>query len=120
MRIWSLLLGERKQRLEELRAVKEALRQLGVKNMEFQEKGYHETFTDLMAVMGRAGLWDEGLMLIGSWCFNVYCQTFGVEYYPLRTMDFDFGLRVPYTGDKADINELLINLGFTPRIDMAL
>lgn len=112
-------IAERKQRLEELRAVKESLRQLGVKKMEFQEKGYHKTFTELMAVMGNAGLWDEGLMLIGSWCFNVYCQAFGVEYYPLRTMNFDFGLRVPYTGDKADINDLLINLGFTPRIDMA-
>jgi hypothetical protein len=87
--------------------------------MEFQEKGYHQMFTALLEAFGKAGLWDEGLMLIGSWCFNVYAQAFGVEYYPLRTMDFDFGLRIPYSGDKADINEILLNLGFSARIDMA-
>ena len=33
-------------------------------------------------------------------------------------MDFDFGLRVPYSGPKTEIDHLLRNLGFTPRIDM--
>ncbi len=112
-------IAERKQRMHELKAIKEALRQLGVKKMELQEKGYHQMFTALLEAFGKAGLWDEGLMLIGSWCFNVYAQAFGVEYYPLRTMDFDFGLRIPYGGDKADINEILTNLGFSARIDMA-
>jgi hypothetical protein len=112
-------IAERKQRLNELKAIKEALRQLGVRKMEFQERGYHQMFIALLEAFGKAGLWDEGLMLIGSWCFNVYAQAFGVEYYPLRTLDFDFGLRIPYRGDKADINDILINLGFSPRIDMA-
>jgi len=112
-------IGERKQRLEELKAVKAALRQLGVKKMELQERGYHQMFTALLEAFGKAGLWDEGLMLIGSWCFNVYAQAFDVEYYPLRTMDFDFGLRIPYSGDKADIHELLLDLGFSARVDMA-
>lgn len=111
--------NERKRRISELKTIKEALRKLGVTKVELQEKGYHDMFLRLLEAFGKLGLWEEGLTLIGSWCFSIYVQAFGVEYYPLRTMDFDFGLRVPYTGAKADIDELLRNLGFTARIDMA-
>lgn len=72
-------IGERKQRVEELKAIKQSLNQLGVKNVELQEKGYHKKFTALLEAFGEAGLWNEGLMLIGSWCFNIYTQAFG-EY----------------------------------------
>ena len=111
--------GERPRRMAERRAVVEALKALGVKNVELQEKGYHRIFGDLMAAFEQAGLWDEGLMLIGSWCFNVYVQVFGVAFFPLRTMDFDLALRIPYRGDKADLDALLRNLGFTARVDAA-
>ena len=110
---------ERKKRVEERNIIKASLAALGVKNVELQEKGYHRIFTRLADEFGKVGLWEEGLMLIGSWCFSVYVQTFGVEFFPLRTMDFDFALRIPYTGDKADIDRLLRDLGFTVRIDMA-
>lgn len=108
---------QRKKRIEELKAVRQALRSLGVKRMEFKEQGYNNTFIALIEAFGKAGLWDEGMMLIGSWCFSVYIQAFDVEYYPLRTMDFDFGLKIPYTGDKANMNDLLKSLGFTAQID---
>ena len=110
---------ERKPRTEERNAVRQSLKALGVTRVEFQEKGYHRIFLDLAEAFGRVGLWDEGLMLIGSWCFSVYVQAFGVAYFPLRTMDFDFGLRVPYGGDKADVDRLLRDLGFTSTIDPA-
>lgn len=108
---------QRKNRLGELKAVRKALNSLGVKRMEFREEGYNDQFISLIEAFGEAGLWEEGMILIGSWCFSVYIQTFDVEYYPLRTMDFDFGLRVPYTGDKTDIDGLLQNLGFKAQID---
>lgn len=111
------LVEERPRRQEERKAVVEALKALGVRHMELQEKGYHHIFAELMAAFEKAGLWDEGLMLIGSWCFNVYVQALGVAFYPLRTMDFDFALRIPYRGDKADVDALLRNLGFTARVD---
>jgi hypothetical protein len=104
--------------MEELRKIASALKQLGVVRMEMQEKGYPAVFRDILKLFGKAGLWEEGLTLIGSWCFNVYVQTLGVEFYPLRTLDFDFGLRVPYAGKKADVDELLRLLGFIPRMDM--
>lgn len=116
---YTAFVREKKPRLEERRAVTESLNALGVTRLEFQEKGYHRIFLDLAEAFGRADLWDEGLMLIGSWCFSVYVQAFGVPYYPLRTMDFDFGLRVPYRGDRRNVDRLLQDLGFTPRIDAA-
>ena len=42
-----------------------------------------------------------------------------MAYYPLRTMDFDLALRIPYRGEKADVDALLRNLGFTARVDAA-
>jgi len=110
---------ERADRLDEFKTIKAALKQLGVKNMEFQKKGYPDIFLNLVNAFGKAGLWNEGLVLIGSWCFNVYVQAFGVEFFPLRTMDFDFGLRIPFLGDKADIDDILKRMGFMAQIDMA-
>lgn len=110
---------ERKKGIEELKTVKQAAASVGLKKMEFQEKGYSEIFISLVEAFGKVGLREEGLMLIGSWCFNVYTQVFDVEFYPLRTMDFDLGLRIPYDGDKANIDGLLKDLGFTARIDPA-
>lgn len=110
---------ERKQRINELKSIKESLKKLGEKKMELKERNYPEMFVSLAEAFGRAGLWKEGLTLIGSWCFNVYVQTFAVDFFPLRTMDFDFGLRIPYKGDKKDIDKLLRDLGFIPRVDMA-
>lgn len=110
-------IGQRKKRLEELKAVRHALGSLGAKKMEFKKEAYNDTLIALMDAFGKVGLWEQGLMLIGSWCFSVYIQAFDVEYYPLRTTDFDFGLRVPYTGDKSDIDGLLKGLGFTAQID---
>jgi hypothetical protein len=108
---------ERKKRLEERNAIKASLKSLGVTQMALREIGYHDMFEKLTDALGKVGLWQEGLMLIGSWCFNVYVQVFGVEFYPLRTMDFDLGLRIPYTGEKADVDKLLRDLGFTAKID---
>jgi hypothetical protein len=110
---------ERPQRVAERRAVVEALKALGVRRVELQAKGYHHILGKLMGAFEAAGLWDQGLMLIGSWCFNVYVQAFGVAFYPLRTMDFDFALKIPYRGDKTDVDALLRELGFTARVDAA-
>jgi hypothetical protein len=110
--------GERKQRINELKAIREALKQLGEKKVEMKERDYPAIFISLAETFGDAGLWEEGLTLIGSWCFNVYVQTFAVDFFPLRTMDFDFGLKIPYGGDKKDIDKLLRDLGFMPRVDI--
>jgi hypothetical protein len=45
-------------------------------------------------------IFNEGVQLIGSWCFNLYQKRLGVKEYPLRTLDVDFLLPVPYKGAK--------------------
>lgn len=96
--------------LAELRRAKHALKKLRAKKMD------HEDFTErikaLFQLMDDAGLWDEGLQLVGSWCFKIYQNYFGVEYYPERTVDVDFAIKVPYRGTPAQIGEKLREMGF--------
>jgi len=49
-------------------------------------------------VFERHGLWDEGVELIGSWCFYLYQRHLGVKAYPFKTQDIDFLLPYPYRG----------------------
>lgn len=99
-----------KKDLDELKDVRHALKRLRVKNM------HHEDFTqhikDLFQLMENEGLWDEGLQLVGSWCFKVYQNFFGVEHYPERTIDIDFAISIPYKGRPVEIGKKLKELGF--------
>ncbi|MBU3929720.1 nucleotidyltransferase domain-containing protein [bacterium] len=66
-----------------------------------------------MKVFDEEGLWDEGLELIGSWCFLLYQKHLKVRNYPLRTLDIDFLIPFPYKGKKKiDLIAKLEKLGF--------
>ena len=54
----------------------------------------------ILKVFSENGLFDEGVELIGSWCFYYYQLYLGVKKYPLRTPDIDFCLPYPYKGEK--------------------
>jgi hypothetical protein len=99
-----------KNDLIELRRTKDALKKLRAKDMN------HEDFTgrirELFQLMDKEGLWDEGLQLVGSWCFKFYQNYLDVEYYPERTVDVDFAIKIPYTGHQAKIGEKLKEMGF--------
>ncbi len=67
----------------------------------------------VLRVFERHRLWDEGVELIGSWCFDLYQRHCGVAPYPLRTQDIDFLLPYPYRGkNKVDLLHELEALGF--------
>lgn len=67
----------------------------------------------ILAVFERHGLWDEGVELIGSWCFYLYQRHLGVKPYPFKTQDIDFLLPYPYRGHaQVDLIEELKRLGF--------
>jgi len=67
----------------------------------------------ILAVFERHGLWDEGVELIGSWCFYLYQRHLGVKPYPFKTQDIDFLLPYPYRGHaKVDLIDELKRLGF--------
>ena len=95
---------------EELSRAKDALKKLRAKNMNYED--FSERLRELFQLMEEQGLWDEGLQLIGSWCFKVYQNFFGVEYYPERTVDIDFAIQIPYRGDPVQIGRKLADMGF--------
>jgi len=67
----------------------------------------------ILEVFDRHGLWDEGIELIGSWCFYLYQRHLGVKSYPFKTQDIDFLLPYPYRGHtKIDLIKELEQLGF--------
>ena len=67
----------------------------------------------ILEVFERHKLWDEGVELIGSWCFHLYQRHLGVKAYPLRTQDIDFLLPYPYRGRvQVDLIKELEALGF--------
>jgi hypothetical protein len=68
---------------------------------------------NILEVFERHKLWDEGVELIGSWCFHLYQRHLGVKSYPLRTQDIDFLLPYPYRGRiQVDLIKELEALGF--------
>ncbi|ACV69170.1 nucleotidyltransferase family protein [Desulfohalobium retbaense] len=96
--------------IEELKKSRHALRRLGVANM--NKENFSQQLKDLFQMMDDEGLWDEGLQLVGSWCFKVYQNFFQVEYFPERTIDVDFAIPIPYKGNATAIGAQLKNMGF--------
>lgn len=103
-------LRKKKNDQDVLRQARDALKKLRAKNM--HAEGFTKRIKDIFQLMDNQGLWDEGLQLIGSWCFKIYQNYFGVAFYPERTVDIDFAIRLPYRGSPVKIGEKLINIGF--------
>lgn len=73
-----------------------------------------EIVRKILKVFEENNLWDEGIELIGSWCFILYQKHFGAKFYPLRTQDIDFLIPVPYKGRKhIDLVDELEKIGFS-------
>ena len=69
--------------------------------------------TKIFRVFEDNGLFDEGVELIGSWCFHLYQKHLGVPEFPLRTQDIDFLIPNPYRGQKhSGFLKQLEKLGF--------
>ena len=57
-----------------------------------------EIVQKILKVFADNGLFDEGVELIGSWCFKLYQKHLGVEKFPLTTPDIDFLIPTPFYG----------------------
>lgn len=72
-----------------------------------------DLFENILKIFSKNDLFDEGVELIGSWCFYLYQKKLGVETFPLRTMDIDFLIPNPFKGkDHKDFIDDLKGLGF--------
>lgn len=67
----------------------------------------------VLKVFSENGLFDEGVELIGSWCFQLYVKHLGAKSFPLRTQDVDFLIPNPFLGkDHVDFIKQLEKLNF--------
>ncbi len=57
-----------------------------------------ENVARILKVFSENNLFDEGVELIGSWCFQLYQKHLGAPQFPLRTQDIDFLIPNPYRG----------------------
>lgn len=106
----------REKLLQELKIVKNSLKELGVKNADINSEDIAGPVRDVLEALGNAGLWDEGLELVGSWCFKLYQEYLQVEKFPLRTIDIDIAAPLPYKGKSVDIGALMKSLGLTEQM----
>lgn len=68
---------------------------------------------DIYRVFAKHGLFDEGVEVIGSWCFQLYQKYLGVKKFPFRTPDIDFLIPFPFRGrEHPDFIKDLEDLGF--------
>lgn len=102
----------RQRLIRELRSAKNALKLLKANRMSRALKDFTGPLRKLLAAMEELGFFEAGIELIGSYCFKVYQSHFGVEWFPLRTMDIDFAVPIPYKGPPADLEAVLKELGF--------
>lgn len=111
--------GRRSRLLGDLAEARGALAILGHKEEADMKENLNPVLAELIAALDEQGLWDLGLELVGSWCFKVYQNYCGVEFYPFRTLDVDLAVRLPYRGEKRDVGGLLKSLGFEEKFNVA-
>lgn len=57
-----------------------------------------EIIRKILKIFADNNLFEEGVELIGSWCFQLYQRHLGAKDFPLRTQDIDFLIPNPYRG----------------------
>lgn len=71
---------------------------------------------ELLRQLDGVGFFDDA-MLVGSWVMPLYRELFGMPY-ALRTLDIDFAVKIVRgaTALKADVESVLVGLGYLPSI----
>jgi hypothetical protein len=105
-------IANRQRLIRELRSTKSALKLLKADKMVRALRDFTEPLRKLLTEMQRLGFFSAGIELVGSYCFKVYQSHFGVEWFPLRTLDVDFAIPLPYRGPSVDLEGVLKQLGF--------
>ena len=57
-----------------------------------------KTIRAILKVFDDNDLFEEGVELIGSWCYQLYQKHLGAPHFPLLTQDVDFLIPNPYRG----------------------
>lgn len=72
-----------------------------------------EIVKNILKIFENNNLFNEGVELIGSWCFKLYQKHLGAKDFPLVTQDIDFLIPNPFYGKShSDFIKQLEDLGF--------
>ena len=72
-----------------------------------------ELIRKILKIFADNNLFNEGVELIGSWCFQLYQKHLGAKNFPLVTQDVDFLIPNPFRGkEHPGFIKELENLGF--------
>lgn len=72
-----------------------------------------DIITSILKIFSENNLFEEGVELIGSWCFRLYQKHLGAKNFPLRTQDIDFLIPNPFHGrERMGFIQQLEDLGF--------
>lgn len=78
-----------------------------------REESVIKTVAQILKVFADNHLFEEGIELIGSWCFQLYQKHLGAPRFPLLTQDIDFLIPNPFRGKQHDdFIKQLTDLGF--------
>ncbi len=72
---------------------------------------------EFLKILTKENLWDEGIEIIGAWCFYIYERFLPIRSYPVKTQDIDILIPYPYKGKMFDIANHLKHLGFREHIN---
>jgi hypothetical protein len=77
-----------------------------------------EEVDKILQIIAKNGLFEEGVELIGSWCFYLYQKYLGVEKFPFMTLDTDFLIPNPFRGkEHKNFVQQIEELGYLPDFD---
>ena len=99
-----------KQLKIEFKKIKEGLKMLGINKT--GEIEFILPLQKFFRIITKEKLWEEGIEIIGSWCFMLYQKYLPLPPYPLRTQDIDILIPLPYNGKNFDLYQALKQLGF--------
>ncbi|MDD2680191.1 MAG: GSU2403 family nucleotidyltransferase fold protein [Candidatus Omnitrophica bacterium] len=72
-----------------------------------------DSIRKILKVFADNNLFEDGVELIGSWCFKLYQNHLGVEKFPLTSLDVDFLIPIPFHGkEHSGFIKQLEDLGF--------
>ncbi len=94
----------------ELKRVKEAIYMLN--HTKKKETDLLEPIKLILQKFTQLNLWETGIEIIGSWSFIIYQAYLPVEKYPLKTLDLDILVPLPYEGKAFDFSVFFRELGF--------
>ena len=108
-------LQKRKAIEKKLKEVREAIKFLTHSQREIGGIELTEPLKEFLRIMTKEKMWNEGIEIVGAWCFALYQKFLPIRKYPLKTVDIL--IPYPYKGKAFNLSDYLKQLGFEEHIN---